>query len=380
MAKVQGTCDAKFTEVQSLLQKFIDEGEEVGASIAVNIDGQEVVDIWGGYTDKERTSPWERDTIVNVYSSTKTVLSLATLMLVDRGLLDVDENVAKYWPEFAANGKEELKVRHLLSHTSGLPGWEEPLTKEDLFDFEKASSALAQQKPWFTPGSASGYQAMTMGSLLGELLRRVTDTNFKDFVANEIAGPLGADFQVGALEKDWPRITNVIPPEGHSLEGQPGEFAIKTFSNPAMDAFTSHTPEWRNAEIGAANGHSNARGMMRALSVISLGGEANGKRLLSQKTLDLIFKEQSNGTDLVINVPVRYGIGFGLNGSEIVNHFIPEDGRICFWGGWGGSIIIMDLDRRMTITYAMNKMGAGLVGNKTSVEYVKAIYAIVNKQ
>lgn len=377
MAQVQGHCDPKFEELRTLLHQFVESGQEVGASIAVNVGGQNVVDIWAGHTDEARTRPWERDTIVNVFSSTKTVTSLATLMLVDRGLLDVYQKVSKYWPEFAVNGKEAIEVRHFLSHTSGVSGWQDPVTMEDILDFERATAKLAQQAPWWTPGTASGYHAWAMGHLLGEIVRRVDGRTLKQFVAEDIAGPLDADFQIGALEKDWPRITSVIPPppppEPPAFD--PNSVAGKTLLNPIPDANISNTPIWRRAELGAANGHGNARSLVRVLSAITLGGEVDGKRLLSQKTIDLIFEEQAKGVDLVVPVPIRFGIGYGLtsDGDTLVDDWLPA-GRVCFWGGWGGSMIIMDLDRQVTIGYAMNKMSGIGLGNDAVIAYAKAIY------
>ncbi|KAF4592318.1 hypothetical protein GQ602_002617 [Ophiocordyceps camponoti-floridani] len=369
MAKASGTCDARFDRVRQLLEENVASGSELGASIAVNLDGKLVVDLWAGWTDESRTQPWQRDTIVNVFSSTKTVLSLAALMLVDRGLIDVDDAVCKYWPEFGTNGKESVLVRHLLSHSSGVSGWDEPVTVDDLYDFEASAARLARQSPWWPPGTASGYHSLTMGFLIGELIRRVTGTTFKDFVAREIAGPLDADFQIGAAEKDWPRVTDIVPPETPTEFRQadgPDSLLHRTMLNPSPDALCANTSGWRRAELGAGNGHGNARSLVRILSAVTLG-QVDGKRLLSDKTLDLLGREQTNGPDVVLAIPVRFGIGFGI-GPYSTYPFIPS-GRVYFWGGWGGSYIIMDLDRRMTISYAMNKMGDVLGGDSRGSAY-----------
>ncbi|PFH58616.1 hypothetical protein XA68_13457 [Ophiocordyceps unilateralis] len=284
MAKACGTCDPRFEEVRQLLEKNVESGEELGASIAVNIDGNLVVDLWAGYADESRSRPWERDTIVNVFSSTKTVLSLAALMLVDRGVC-VDDKVSKYWPEFGTNGKENVLVRHLLSHSSGVSGWDDALTAEDLYDFDQATARLARQAPWWVPGTASGYHSLTMGFLLGELIRRVTGKTLTQFVAEEIAAPLGADFQIGAAEKDWPRVTDIVPPSSppdFSAAG-PDSLFLRTLFNPPLDARCANTSGWRRAELGAGNGHGNARSLVRILSAITLG-QVDGKRLLSEKT------------------------------------------------------------------------------------------------
>lgn len=209
---IHGHCDERFGKVRAALADNIASGEEVGACITIDIDGEAVVDIWGGFADAARTSVWTRDTIVNVWSSTKTVTSLAALMLVDRGLVGLTDPVATHWPEFAANGKQDIEFRHILSHTSGVSGWELPFTTEDMYDWDKSTAALAAQAPWWKPGTASGYHAHNQGHLIGEVMRRVTGSSLKEFVRDEIAGPLGADFQIGARRADYDRIAEIIPP------------------------------------------------------------------------------------------------------------------------------------------------------------------------
>jgi CubicO group peptidase (beta-lactamase class C family) len=373
MAEVHGSCDDRFAAVREAFEKQL-EGEELGASIAVDLDGESVVDIWGGYRDEERTTPWTEDTIVNVWSTTKTVLSLAALMLVDRGELDVDAPVGDYWPEFSAKGKKDVLVRHVMSHTSGVSGWDPPFTVADMYDWEAATDRLARQRPWWEPGTASGYHANNQGHLVGELIRRITGRTFKQFVAEEIAGPVGADFQVGCAEKDWDRVAPVVPPPPLPFDLaalDPQSPMVRTFSGPVASAAAANSPEWRNADMGALNGHSNARGVLQIMRAVALGGETNGVRLLSPKTIDLIFREQANGVDLVLGVPFRFGIGFGLTPSAAVP-YLPE-GKVCFWGGWGGSLIVMDLDRRLTISYMMNRMAPGIVGSERSEAYVEAV-------
>jgi CubicO group peptidase (beta-lactamase class C family) len=378
MADIHGACDDRFELVRGALAQNVESGEEIGASIVVDLDGEIAVDIWGGYRDEARTQPWESDTITNVWSTTKTVTSLAALMLVDRGELDVDAPVARYWPEFAANGKQDVLVRNLLGHTSGVSGLEQPAVTEDLYDWEKSTSRYAAQAPWWQPGTASGYHALNFGHLAGEVLRRITGISLKQFVAAEIAGPLGADFQIGAAEIDWDRIADVTPPPPlpFDLEAAGTDSpAVKTLTGPLVAAEEANTAGWRQADIGAVNGHGNARSVARILSAVSRGGEVDGVRLVRPETLDVIFREQSNGVDLVLGVPLRYGVGYGLPRPDTIP-YIP-DGKICFWGGWGGSVIIMDLDRRMTIAYMMNKMGAGIIGSDRAEQYTRAIYAAV---
>jgi CubicO group peptidase (beta-lactamase class C family) len=379
---LHGQLDARFEPLRDVIEDSLASGADCGLSLAVDVDGQSVVDVWGGFADEARTRPWERDTIVNVWSTTKTVTSLAVLMLADRGLVDLDAPVARYWPEFAAQGKEGVLVRHLMSHTAGVAGWNPPFAVPDLYDRERSTAALAAQAPWWEPGTASGYHALTFGHLLGEVIRRVSGKSLTRFVDEEIAGPLGADFQIGAREADWARCAEIIPPpplpfDLASLD--PDSVLVKVATGPVADATAPNTPGWRLAEIGAANGHGNARSVARVMSVLALGGTVSstggGTRLLSPATIEHIFREQAHGTDLFLGVPMRFGIGYGLPEPAGVP-FVPE-GRICFWGGWGGSMIIMDLDHRTTISYMMNKMQPGLVGSETAARYLTTIYKLL---
>ena len=197
MTEINGNCDERFAGVRDVFAANFDKGLDVGASVAVFIDGEPVIDLWGGHLDAEKTLPWQRDTITNVWSTTKTMTFVAALTLADRGLIDLDGPVARYWPEFAANGKERVLVRHVMAHTAGLSGWEDKIAPEELYDWDKATSLLAAQAPWWEAGQGSGYHALTQGYLMGEIVRRVTGKSFGTFFREEIAGPLGADFHVG---------------------------------------------------------------------------------------------------------------------------------------------------------------------------------------
>jgi CubicO group peptidase (beta-lactamase class C family) len=378
MAAVTGTCDKRFELVRDTLAQQL-ELEELGASICVDVGGSVVVDIWGGWCDVDRSRPWKEDTITNVWSTTKTVTNLAALMLIDRGQLDAYTPVADYWPEFAAGGKDRIEVRHVLSHTSGVSGWEAPFEVADMYDWELATGRLAAQRPWWEPGTASGYHASNQGHLVGELVRRVTGVPLKQFVAQEIAGPLGADFQIGAVPADWDRIAPVVAPPPLPIDLATLDLdspMLKTFTGPALPAATANTPEWRHADMGATNGHANARSVTRVIKTLALGGSVDGKRLLSPDTIELIFDEQSHGVDLVLAVPLRFGIGYALPETETVP-YVPQ-GRCCYWGGWGGSVIIADLDRQVTISYMMNSMAPGIIGSDRSEAYVRAIEACLD--
>ena len=375
-ATVHGTLDPRFAAMADILVANIDSGEDCGASVAVMLEGELVVDIWGGFADEARTTPWERDTITNVWSSTKTVMALCALVLVDRGQLDLDAPVAAYWPEFAAHGKQGVLVRHLLSHTSGVSGWDQPVEVADLYDWEKSTSMLAAQAPWWMPGEGSGYHALNQGHLVGEVVRRITGKKLGEFLATEIAGPLGADFHIGLAPSEFGRVAKVLPPPPLPFDLaalDPEMVVVKTFTGPAPSAETSWTPEWRAADIGAANGHGNARSISLLQSIVSNGGVANGTRFLRPETIEQIFRVQADGVDQVVGVPVRFGIGYALP-NESVPH-LPEDRRICYWGGWGGSSIVNVLDRRMTVAYMMNRMAPGLLGDERGASLVSAALA-----
>jgi CubicO group peptidase (beta-lactamase class C family) len=377
--RLHGYSDDRFDAVRLAFRDNLVSGEELGASLFVDVDGHHAVDLWGGFRDSAQRVPWDEHTITNVWSVTKMVSNFAALMLIDRGQLAVRAPVAAYWPEFAANGKASVEVRHIMSHSSGVAGLDQPAAITDLYDHEPAVSRMAAQAPWWSPGTRSGYHLLSQGHLIGELIRRVTGRSLRQFVAEEIAGPLGADFQIGADAKDWGRIADVVPPPplDMDLEALDHESpAYKAFTGPAVAAEDANTPAWRMAGIGAANGHGNARSVAQCLSAISRGGAVDGVRLLSPETIDLIFEEQTNGIDIVNGLHLRWGMGFALPHADTLS-WIP-DGRICFWGGWGGSITIMDLERRLTISYVMNKMAPGVLGSERSQRYVEAIYKAVS--
>ncbi|MHA2039256.1 MAG: serine hydrolase domain-containing protein, partial [Promethearchaeota archaeon] len=475
--EIKGLCEPRFEAVKKAFMQNFEEGMEVGASFSVMINGKYVIDIWGGYKDKEKTQPWEKETICNVYSTTKVPTVLCTMMCVDRGLLDLDEKVAKYWPEFAQNGKENILVRQILSHTSGLAGIEERVPLKTIYDWEKVTNLLAAQKPWWEPGTKSGYHSGTHGFLLGELVRRVTGKTLGTFFKEEFADPLKIDFHIGLAEEHVPRVTKLKPDlpimeyipmrlgavfhtankseivqkeieniekrilldygdedqfsviitkgiiqfsagkiddpdcsfrvskdragvinwlfssfneepdyisENLKMEGKPEDIdqIKKLFEKIASEAKKigsvgikmvinngfrdrSGDREWQAAEIPAGNGHGNARSVAKIASIMACGGELDGKRLLSQETLEKILEEQIYDKDLVMQIPIRWGLGVGLKRKE---RPYPHD-RTCYWGGAGGSAIIMDLDAKIGIGYVMNQMRNQTVQETASNKY-----------
>ena len=374
---VEGTCTPQFEPVRAALAQLIDSGQDIGASAAVVLDGELVADVWGGHLDEQRTLPWQRDTIINVFSTTKTMTNLCALILADRGELDIDAPVARYWPEFKANGKDDVLVRHLLGHSAGLAGWEEPLTVDELTDWERCTSLLAAQAPWWLPGDGSGYHAVTQGYLVGEVVRRITGQSLGSFFASELAGPTGADFHIGTGPELDDRVALLLQPPALGVDdldtlapGADREIAIKTLTNPLMGGEMSWTIPWRRAEIPAANGHGNARSVALVQSVLSSRGEAGGGRVMSSAGCDRVFIEQSNGTDRVLGAALRLGVGYGLP-----NETVPLPGeQCCFWGGFGGSLVVNDLGTGMTVAYVMNRMAAGTLGDVRGASILLSAY------
>jgi CubicO group peptidase (beta-lactamase class C family) len=379
--EIHGSCEDRFLAVKEAFAKNFEIEGDVGASFAATIDGKFVIDIWGGYADKEKTRPWEEDTIVNVYSTTKVMTIICALMLVDRRQLDLDAPVAKYWPEFAQNGKEKVLVRNIFSHTSGLAGWEEKISVEDLYNWDKVINLLAAQKPWWEPGTKSGYHAVTHGYLLGELVRRLTGKSLGTFFKEEVSGPLNADFHIGFGSEHDKRVADLVPPdeiqEGDLGYGDtdPNSIFNRVFSNPVLMPEHTKTREWRAAEIPAAGGHGNARSVARIASAIACGGEVGGIKLMKMETIKRAMEEQIYVQDLVLAMPIRFAVGFGLPSKEIP---LPSPNTV-WWGGAGGSIVMMDLDNKLSFSYVMNKMKMTTVGDNRTARLIMSLYSGLRK-
>jgi CubicO group peptidase (beta-lactamase class C family) len=383
MADIHGNVAPGFEAVRAAFENNFDTQGDVGASVAITVGGDFVVDLWGGTAtfdgpaDDDAGVPgvegdWQEDTIINVWSTTKTMAALCCLILADRGELDLYEPIATYWPEFAAGGKEGVATRHVLSHTAGLSGWDEPLDVTDLLDHDKLVAIHARQTPWWEPGSQSGYHAISQGYLLGEIVKRVTGRSLGTFFADEVAGPLGADFHIGTPESCDPRVARVIPPSS-GLEGtdaDPDSIAMRTLGNPRLGAEFSWRHDWRRAEVPAAGGHGNARSVALCHTPTACGGSARGVTLLSDEGVARIFDAQYEGSDLILPVELKMGMGFGLPSPMLP---VPNP-RTCFWGGWGGSLAIIDVDAQMSFSYVMNKMGEGTTGDLRGAGLLMAAY------
>lgn len=371
-APINGFCDPRFEPVRAAFETNFARDADVGASVAVTHEGRFVVDLWGGHLDAERTMPWREDTLVNVWSSTKTMAAMSMLLLADRGEVDLAAPASKYWPDFAQNGKAGVEVRHFLSHTAGLSGMDERVEGDALYDWDWMTQALARQAPWWEPGTQSGYHALTQGHLIGEIVRRVTGQTIGDFFRQEIAEPLGADFHIGTPESAEPRVADLIPPAHGVPVSDDGSIAARTFANPAVDVGATRTRAWRAAEIPAANGHGNARSIVRAQTPMANGGSAFGRTILSEAGAARIFETQSATEDLVLGLPIVFGMGYGLSSRDFP---LGPSERIAYWGGYGGSTVVVDPDEHLCVSYVMNRMESGLLGDPRGFGLLQATYA-----
>ena len=371
MTEIHGLCRDRFAGVKTAFEANFRDHDEIGASVAITHEGEFVVDLWGGHLTRERSTAWAEDTITNVWSSTKTMAAMCLLVLADQGEVDLHAPAAKYWPEFAAAGKDKVEVRHFLSHMAGLSGMDTKVEGEALYDWDWMTRELAAQAPWWEPGTASGYHALTQGHLIGEIVHRVTGQSLGAFYASEIAGPLGADFHIGTPDSFAPRISPLEPPPETIRPSGDDTIAARTFANPPIEAVQAMDPAWRRAEIPAANGHGNARSIVRAQTPMANGGEAFGKRILSEAGTRRVFEEQSNGTDLVLGIPVMFGMGYGINNPAAP---LGPNKNIAYWGGYGGSIVLIDQDARLCVSYVMNRMEQGTTGDVRGLSLVVAAY------
>src|SRR5256885_1758770 len=288
---VDGECAPRFAAVRETFAANFAMGRETGASFAATVDGELVVDLWGGYADAARTRPWERDTIVNVFSTTKAMTALCAHLLVDRGLLDLSAPVAHYWPEFAQAGKERITTRHLLTHSAGLAALRRSLPTEALYDWTRMVEALAAETPWWEPGSANGYHAMTYGYLVGEVVRRITGKTLGRFLRDEVTAPLGADFHIGLAPSEDARVAEMVPPSAAeaaaaypSKGDDPQSLSARALNNPPLRPEFANRPEWRRAEIPPANGPGKAPSGARGMAALARGGGGRGGRPLRGRT------------------------------------------------------------------------------------------------
>jgi len=371
MTAIHGTCADTFAPVKAAFEANFAERDDIGASVAISFEGEMVVDLWGGVLAKGSDQPWEKDTIVNVWSTTKTMAALSLLVLADRGEIDFDAPVARYWPEFASGGKDGVTVAHVMSHQAGLSGMDTPVEGDALYDWDWMTRELAAQTPWWEPGTGSGYHALTQGFLQGEVVRRVTGQSLGGFFKHEIADPTGADFQIGVSEDSRSRIGALTPPPHTLPVPDDGSIAARTVANPKVVADACNTAKWQGAEIPAANGHGNARSVVRAQTAMANGGHAFGKQILSEAGAKRVMEEQCRGVDQVLGTPGVFGLGYGIN-SDLMP--LAPNPNVCFWGGYGGSLILVDQDARMCVSYVMNRMEPGIQGDVRGMSIAMAAY------
>lgn len=376
---VEGRCDARFERVRRVFEKSF-EGGEVGAAVAITLDGEPVVDLFGGFADAARTRPWQRDTIVNVYSTTKGVTALCAHRLVEAGKLDLDAPVVRYWPEFAQAGKERIPVRWLLSHQAGLPAVRKPLPQDALYDWPVLCEALAAETPWWEPGTQHGYHALTYGHLVGEVFRRIEGRSVGAYFRDELARPLGLDFWIGLTASEHARCAEMIPaPAGaagaedvlEQFSKNASEMVRLTFDNPHGRRGHVNSPEWRMAEIPAGNGHGDALSLARLYGALACSGELDGVHVLSREAIARASAEQAFGKDAVLGFPMRFGLGFMLR-----HDLMPLGPNDTTFGhaGAGGSIAYADPVARIGFAYVMNQMQGGTTGDPRGFRLIGALY------
>ena len=372
---IQGRLEKGFERVrEAFAQNFRrgDDYEEVGAALAVYRAGKPVVDLWAGHKDPARTRPWQRDTLVNVYSTTKGIVATAVALLVEEGKLRYDDPVTKYWPEYGQAGKEKTTVAQLLSHQAGLPGFADPTTVEDLYDWKARCAALARQKPMWTPGRKTSYHAMTWGFLVGEVARRAGGQSVGQLIAGSIAPRVAADFYVGlpqsldALVAPMLRPRN--PPDMSGTQLPPE--AIAALVNPQLEGEVCNARAWRAAEIPAANGHASAQGVARVYAALANRGQLDNQRLIKGETLMTMTQVQRERTDLLLGFTDNWGMGVSFNQQGMLGPSPKTFGH----GGWGGSLGCANLEAQVGIGYVCNQMGAQLVGDPRGAGLCQAIW------
>jgi CubicO group peptidase (beta-lactamase class C family) len=347
---------------------------EVGAALTVFHGERCVVDLWGGHMDARGVQPWRKDTLLNVYSTTKGIVAVCVAMLVDRGVLSYDDKVASVWPEFAQSGKQHITIAQVLSHQGGLPAFDEPTTVADLYDWQGRCAALARQKPRWVPGEKTAYHPITYGYLAGEIVRRASGRrSIGEFVQQELAAPLAADFFIGlepALDR---RVAATLAPKNLI---DPSALPIieetrGSVTNPMLHPQLANTAEWRRAELPALNGHASAEGIARLYAMLANGGAFQRRTYLLPATLERMTRVLSDRMDLTLGMEAQWAAGVVLNDETT---FFGPNPRTYGHSGWGGSFGCADPEQRLAIGYVCNQMGPDLVGDIRGRELCAAIY------
>lgn len=380
--QIEGHCDERFAGVRAAFEANFQQRDELGAAVTVQVGGETVVDLWGGWADAGRTRAWERDTLVNVWSTTKGPTALCAHLLADRGLLDLDAPVAAYWPQFAAAGKSALPVRHLLSHRAGLAGLREPHTLAELYDWEVTTARLAAMEPWWEPGTQSGYHAMTYGFLVGEVIRRITGLLPGEFLHREVTGPLGIDFTIGLPEQEAGRAAELVHPPTTAAGEQAAVFsqlppaAQAALANPLVGAAEAGTRQWRAAQLPAANGHGTARAVAALYGIFARRGLFGDRRVLSPQAAERAREGQGPCRDLVLGAGFAHdteaALGLWLSGP---NASYGPNPRACGHDGFGGSCGLADPEAEVSLGYVMNRMGPHIADDPRKMALIDAVYA-----
>ncbi|HSV35359.1 MAG TPA: serine hydrolase domain-containing protein [Ramlibacter sp.] len=372
---VHGQCAPGFEAVRDAFEENFVAEDEIGASVSVVLDGRKVVDLWGGWRDAACTQAWERDTIVCMMSVSKGVSATCLHMLIDRGLVDLDAPVARYWPEFAQAGKERVLVRHVLDHRAGLPILTEPLHPQAMFDHALMVQALARQAPLWEPGTQAGYHVHNQGFLIDEIVRRVTGRTLPQFLREEVTGPLGLDFQFGLPAADQARCADFIQATEGTIfaarNGDPGKIVSRAWDQ-LPDPLDLNSRQWREATITSASGHGNARAVARLYGALARGGELDGVRLMSTKTRDQAIAEQHNLVEVMMERPYHQALGYLLTSPPIV--WMGPGPRSFGHHGVGGSIGLGDPDAKLGFAYAINKMHARPDNGPRARRLIEAVY------
>jgi len=382
---VEGHCDSRFTLVrEAFCENFASRGE-LGAAVTVTVDGKAVVDLWGGVADRVSGRLWSRDTMVIVFSCTKAATALCAHMLVARGDLDLDAPVARYWPEFAAAGKDAIPVRMLLNHQSGLAAVDAPLPAAAIYDWDTMTAVLAAQVPHWEPGTAHGYHAATFGWLVGEVVRRISGRSLGTFFREEVAARLDLDFWIGLPEALETRVAPVrmAPLTGETTPitramADRSTLTSKAFMNPPL--LTSRQVNARAlhaAEVPAANGMATARGLAGMYTPLACGGRVGAVELVDRDTLQAMAMVESEGDDRVLLIPTRFAAGFmkSIDNRAGDSAVLGPNPTAFGHAGAGGSIGMADPTARVAIGYVMNQLGSGVLLNARGQGLIDAVYA-----
>ena len=371
--EIQGECDPQFSKVKETFEKLYREDREIGSCFAVYKDGNPLVDLWGGFQDKDKTKPWQKDNLVTVYSTTKGVAAFCIALAMEKGLLKYEEKVSTYWPEFASNGKEDITIGMLMSHQAGICS-PETRNVDDYYNQNLMAEKLAGMTPIWEPGTASGYHSMTFGWLTSELILRVTGKSLGTFFREEVGDRHEIDFFIGLPESEDHRVAELVPFDivrNENSEQQQVELtdAQKSQRNSAGTIDIQNTKAWRRAEIPSANGQGNAGGLAKLYSLIV--PEDNSLKLLKDDTVNQMTTMQIEGRDLVLAVQVRWGVGFILNKHKII--YGPVEGAFGH-SGYGGSCAFGDPENKIGVSYVMNRMLDNFNADGRSIELINATY------